>query len=261
MKLLIGCPIYKRDWILNHWIRCVKKQSINGFDVGFVFEVGPDDTSTLAILEAWKKYDKTVPHFDIVVRKDIPHYQHEPNSRLWTISKYENMVNLRNSLLTKVREISPDFYFSLDSDILLENPNTLELLIAHIKEGADAVNPLMFMTPMGDMYPSVMTWLRDGTNAATRSTRYPIGSYFPADVIMAAKMMSKPVYENVDYTVHRQGEDVGWSWNCREADYKLFCASYIYAPHIMSQEYYTKYLQVGDNRPAHYSVNDPVHVI
>lgn len=261
MKLLIGCPIYKRDWILNHWIRCIKNQSIGGLDIGLLFEVSPDDAPTIAILQSWKKYDSSISHFDIIIRDDIPHYQHEENSRLWTISKYENMVSLRNALLRRVREISPDYYFSLDSDILIENPNTLELLIAHIKEGADAVNPLMFMTPMGDMYPSVMSWLNDGTNSATRLPRYPIGSYFKSDVIMAAKMMRKEVYENIDYTVHRQGEDVGWSWKCKEAGYSLFCASYIYAPHIMSKEYYAKYMQNGDDRPRNYSMIDPAYIV
>lgn len=253
MKLLIGCPIYKRDWILNHWIKCIRNQSFDLSKIGFIFEVSPNDSATLSILETWKKYDKTIPYFEIFTRNDIPHYEHIDNSRQWTLSKYENMVNLRNSLLNKVREIDPELYFSLDSDILLENPNTIELLIAHIKEGADAVSPLMFMTPIGDMYPSVMTWINDGTSKAKRLPRYPLGTYFKSDVIMAAKMMSKKVYKNIDYSIHRQGEDVGWSWSCKEKGYKLFSASYIYAPHIMSPNFYSNYIQNGDNRLAEYS--------
>jgi hypothetical protein len=250
MKLLIGCPMYKRSWILPHWIRCIVNQSLPIEDIGFVFEVSPDDTETIQSLEAWKKYDNRIPYFNIKIRKDIPHFQHENNGRQWTLSKYQNMVSLRNSLLTTVRDVSPEYYFSLDSDILLTNPNTLELLIAHIKSGADAVNPLMFMTPFGTMYPSVMTWREGMARKAFRQEKYSLGTYFKSDVIMAAKMMNKKVYSNIDYSVHEQGEDVGWSWECKEAGYNLFCASYIYAPHIMSELMYGSFLKHGDERSA-----------
>ena len=248
MKLLIGCPIYKRDWILHHWIRCLLGQSIPIEDVGFVFEVAPDDSATISALNAWKNFDKRIPYFNIKVRSDINHFQHENNGRQWSISKYVNMVSLRNSLLDTVREVSPDYYLSLDSDILLTNPNTLELLIAHIKSGADAVNPLMFMTPFGTMYPSVMSWRQDVPEKAFREEKYPLTRYFKSDVIMAAKMMSKKTYTNIDYSVHEQGEDVGWSLNCKNQGYNLYCASYIYAPHIMSEVMYESYLSNGDDR-------------
>lgn len=240
--------MYKRSWILPHWIRCIINQSVSIEDIGFVFEVSPDDSDTINSLQAWKKYDNRIPYFNIKIREDIPHFQHENNGRQWTISKYENMVSLRNSILNTVREVSPDFYLSLDSDILLTDPNTIELLMAHIKSGADAVNPLMFMTPFGTMYPSVMTWRSDVGRKAFRQEKYPLGTYFQSDVIMAAKMMSKKVYSNIDYTVHEQGEDVGWSWSCGQAGYNLYCASYIYAPHIMSELMYSSYLNSGDER-------------
>jgi len=143
--------MYKCGWILPHWIKCVLNQSIPFSDIGFIFEVSPDDKETISSLEAWKKIDKNIPYFNIKIREDIPHFEHESNGRQWSISKYANMVSLRNSLLKTARDLEPDYYFSLDSDILLTNPNTIELLIAHIKDGADAVNPLMFMTPIGTM--------------------------------------------------------------------------------------------------------------
>lgn len=252
MKLLIGCPIYKRDWILHHWIRCLISQSVSLSNIGFIFEVSPDDVETIEILELWKTIQKEIPYFNIKVRDDIPHFEHDENSRQWTVSKYSNMVSLRNSLLAQVREIEPDYYFSLDSDILLENQNTIELLIAHIKQGADAVSPLMFMTPIYDMYPSVMTWKPTASEQAYREERYPLGTYFKADVIMAAKMMSKNVYNNIDYMVHPQGEDVGWSLECSRKGYGLYSASYIYAPHIMSLSMYNNYLEKGDDRLIKY---------
>jgi len=248
MKLIIGCPIYKRDWILPEWIRCIINQSIDMNDVGLIFETSPDDFETTNSLITWKKLDKRFQIFEINERKDIPHFEHENNGRQWTMSKYHNMVSLRNSILKRVREHQPDFYLSLDSDILLQNPNTIELLIAHIKDGADAVSPLMFMTPMDSRFPSVMSWKDKECNIAYRKEGYPLGEYFQSDIIMAAKMMSKDVYNNVDYQFHKQGEDLGWAKNATEKGFKLYSASYIYAPHLMSKDMYQHYLTNGDNR-------------
>ncbi len=240
--------MYKRSWILHHWIKSIISQSIPVNDIGFIFEVSPDDTATIQALESWKKFDKRIPYFEIKIREDIPHFEHENNGRQWSMSKYVNMVSLRNSLLESVRKIQPEYYFSLDSDILLTNTNTIELLIAHIKSGADAVNPLMFMTPFGTMYPSVMDWRLDVPAKAFRKEKYELGHNFQSDVIMAAKMMSKDVYNNINYTLHEQGEDVGWSLECKKAGFKLYSASYIYAPHIMSEVMYQSFLANGDNR-------------
>lgn len=248
MKLVIGCPVYKRDWILPLWIKHVKSQGLNFKDVGFVFEVSPDDEKTVSILKQWRDADKSLGLFDINTRDDIAHFSHRDNGRQWTLSKYENMVSLRNSILNRVREISPDYYFSLDSDIILTNPNTIRLLTSHIDDGANAVSPLMFMTPVGTKYPSVMTWRKDDPNRAYRESDYPLGTYFKSDVIMAAKMMSKDVYENVDYSVHRQGEDVGWSLSCREKGFSLYSASYIYSVHVMSELALEDISKNGDTR-------------
>jgi hypothetical protein len=98
-----------------------------------------------------------------------------------------------------------------------------------------------------------MNWRQDQPNKAMRNSRYPLGTYFKSDVIMAAKMMSKKVYQGIDYKVHEQGEDLGWCLNARDNGYKLYSASYIYAPHIMSIEMYEDFLKNGDNRPIAYS--------
>jgi hypothetical protein len=248
MKFLIGCPIYKRDWIIDYWLKCIKNQSVDISNIGFIFEVSEKDTKTVSLLEWWRKKEKNIPYFDIRIRPDIEHFEHQNNGRQWTISKYENMVSLRNSLLTQVRKIRPEVYFSLDSDILLTNNSTLELLLTHINSGADAVSPLMFMTPMGIDYPSVMSWKEGFQSKAYRERSYPLGTYFESDVIMAAKMMSPKVYNNIDYEIHIQGEDLGWSLKCREKGYKLFCASYIYCPHIMNKEMLSNFLLYGDER-------------
>jgi len=249
MKIIIGCPIYKRNWIFPLWASALERQSIPLSKIGFIFETSSEDVATNNLLRKWRVFHPEIPMYEIVERNDIPHFEHIENGRQWTISKYENMVNLRNSILKTVREIQPDYYFSLDSDIILKNPATIELLMGHIDDGADAVNPLMFMTPFGTDYPSVMSWLpEDNQGRAYRTREYPLGTYFKSDVIMAAKMMSKSLYNKVDYIVHPQGEDVGWSQNAKKEGFDLYCASYIYAPHIMHEMMLEEFRTKGDAR-------------
>jgi hypothetical protein len=248
MKLLIGCPIYKRDWIFPLWASALERQSIPLDEIGFIFETSPDDLNIKNILSAWRNQHPEIPFFEVHERSDIPHFEHQRNSRQWTMSKYYNMVSLRNHILERVREVKPEYYFSLDSDIILKNPATIELLINHIKEGADAVSPLMFMTPFDTKYPSVMNWTDQKEFRGYRKNEYPLGTYFKSDIIMAAKMMSKEVYNNVDYEVHSQGEDLGWSKNAALKGYSLYCASYIYAAHIMHENLLPQFQQMGDQR-------------
>jgi hypothetical protein len=65
---------------------------------------------------------------------------------------------------------------------------------------------------------------------------------------MAAKMMSPNVYNNVDYKLHPQGEDLGWCANAKKLGYNLYCASYIYTPHIMNKMMLQDFSNNGDPR-------------
>lgn len=251
MLTIIGCPIYKRDWIFPVWAAALERQSVPLSKMGFVFITSSSDVETKNMIQQWKDSRPEIPVFDIVDKDDTAHHEHTNNSRQWTMSKYYNMVSLRNCLLENVRKYEPDYFFSLDSDVIAQNHSTVELLISHIKDGADAVSPLMYMTPFGVDFPSVMTWLEEPGKKARRQNNYPIGTFFKADVIMAAKMMSKEVYQKVDYSFHSQGEDLGWCSEAHKKGFKnLYSASYLYAPHIMHPQMLGGFLNNGDPRQA-----------
>ena len=160
------------------------------------------------------------------------------------------MVDLRNTLLGFVREIKPQKYLSLDSDLILEDPSSLEKLY-HIsdRDGVDAVSPLSYMYPQGIDFPSVMSWINKvGGLASRQHQKYPIGSIFKSDIIMAAVMMNPSAYLNANYQWHPQGEDLGWSTQCAQLGLNLFCASDVYATHIMHTWMLESYLNNMDPR-------------
>ena len=92
MKLIIGCPIYDRAWVLPYWFHFLERQSISLDNIGFVFIASKEDESTISILEAWKELHPEVSVFDIVFPEDVNHFSHKDGTRHWTLSKYENMV-------------------------------------------------------------------------------------------------------------------------------------------------------------------------
>lgn len=250
MKVLIGCPIYQREWVLPTWLEAIENQTMPLNEIGFIFELGPNDDETHQILWDWQTAHPEVPIFDGTIRMDMHHRTHPEGKRIWHGSDYERMVTLRNNLLDRATCLGPDRYFSLDCDLILEDPNTIQKLY-DLTATHDAVAPLMYMFQTDKKHPSVMSWVdRPGGNARRMLDHYPMGTLFNADIIMAGKMMSKPVYENVRYRWHRQGEDLGWSAECARLGFSLYCASDIYVPHIMHRWFLEEYKNNGDPRGA-----------
>lgn len=248
MKILIGAPTFKRDWVLKEWLNCIEKQNFPLEEMGFIFELGPSDQETHDILWQWQMDHPQVAVFDATIREDVKHKEHEEAKRKWRREDYDKMCILRNSLLDRAIALNPERFFSLDTDILLENPDTLSVLY-ELTETRDAVSPLMYMFPHGKMYPSVMSWIGAfGKRAKRTLDSYPLGSVFRADIIMAAVMMSPQVYQTVRYKYHPQGEDLGWSADAANHGFKLYCASNIYCPHIMHKWMLEKYYREGDDR-------------
>lgn len=237
-KVLIGCPIYKRAWILEHWFRCIENQTHSLEDIGFIFELAPDDKETHDALLEWKERHPEVSVFDMRKNTSVLHSTHPEGARAWTAKKYHNMVKLRNDLLDNatVRSDQFDYYFSLDSDLLIEDPNTISQLIEDCQDpNVHVVSPLSYMMQTNKSYPSIMYWMdKPGRKAVRRHDLFRENELYQVDIVMAAVFMTKPVFTTVRYSWHLQGEDLGFATNLNER-FKSFADTRIYANHIMHQ--------------------------
>lgn len=248
--ILIGCPVYKRAKVLPIWFKAIEEQTWPLDQVGFVFEAAPDDPETHEVLMDFQSRHPELIRFDIEENTFETHEEHLPRARSWNTSKYHKMSRMRNNLLEKMRAYRPDKYLSLDTDIVMENPGTIETLVAHTDQGnKDAVSPLAYMYPKGNTFPNVMSWKDQPGGRASRMLRnYPLGRVFQSDIIMAAVMMTPRVYDRTCYRPHPQGEDLGWSHECWKHDCKLYLVSNIYCPHLMYDYMVDDYLESGDPR-------------
>lgn len=200
---LVGCPItYHREWIFEQWyehvIQSLKKASVH--HIGFVFVTTPDDPIQDLIRSTVEYPDKIV---------EFEQKYAIPEVRAWNVNRYQDMVSIRNELLKTVRAIGPEYFLSLDSDILLHEDAISSLLDA--LGSAIAVGGKCYMTPRSTMFPSYAN-LNPSSGALMR---WDATGVLDVEVIMAIKLMTPAAY-HIDYEYHDKGEDIGWSINARK---------------------------------------------
>ena len=220
-QILIGCPVFDRGWILDEWFKHSYQALINtGLNGGYVFVLDRRSQADLAVIA---KYLDVLDIEIVFVKEELTAYKRD-----WNPSRYEFMVYLRNTLLSKVRELKPDFFLSLDSDILV-HPGSINNLIESVDK-YNAVGGKLYMSK-GRHHPSYAMLKRHGLH------RPDCSGIMKVDVIMAMKLMTPSAY-NVDYRVHSYGEDIGWSQSCVEEGLMLGWDGRITNRHVMEKKYY-----------------------
>lgn len=196
-----------------------------GITPSYVFVGDKNDTTKDVILVECKRRNRAATYVEILEDLNEPEADH-----IWFAPQVERMVNLRNILLEEVRVLAPDVFLSLDSDILLA-PDTVRQLVETLTEdhrGFAAVGGKTYLGPGTDCV-TWATWNRNGG-----LSRQDAQGIFPVDIIMAIKLMSPEAY-NVDYKFEINGEDIGWSFNCRDAGLKLGWNGMTTNKHVMAK--------------------------
>jgi hypothetical protein len=188
----------------------------------YIFVADPRDTDTTSVAEEFcGELDRQLYFAWIEERPDTPIHRH------WNDERFHRMVYLRNHLLGAVRQIAPRLFLSLDSDILL-HAESIQLMLEGLSE-FHAIGSKTYMTPDGKDFPSYAM-----LDHGTFSRRDSDSGVFPADVIMAIKLMTPAAY-NIDYEWSKHGEDIGWSVACRAAGLRLGWDGRVTSKHVMDE--------------------------
>ncbi len=254
--ILIGAPVFKRDWVLPYWMEAIERQNFPKENLGFVFELGPDDDATHDLLWEWQAKHPEFIVYQGDIQMELPHREHTEGKRHWSPTRYMTMASLRNSLLDKatVHQHKFDYYFSLDSDIMLQDPETLNILTSYGEIYKNTVfSPLSYMKPHDAKdwrnYPSIMTWKdAPGFRASRDMDNYPIGEAFFADIVMAAVLMPREIFTKVRYRAHKQGEDLGFAAELHRSGYRSMAISNVKCPHIMHKYMLPEYISETDTQ-------------
>lgn len=222
-RLAVGCPIWKREWVLPAWLVAVENACYEANVIpDYIFVADPRDEPGQSIIQDFCKTFNRNCWMIWIEEENVP------EKRVWNDERFHRMVYLRNLLLGGVRNLGPELFLSLDSDMLL-HPHALKSMLELVGD-FDAVGGKAYMTEKGSWCPSF------GYITANRGIlRYESTDVLRVDAIMAIKLMT-PLAYLVDYEFHEQGEDIGWSLACKAEDVTLGWDGRVTNKHVMSEK-------------------------
>lgn len=226
MKLLVGCPLVgnpkaDRNWILKQWFEHLSDSCrLADVDLNLVFLINKDDKETVDLVS-------TFPNVHIFYTDLVGG---AANHR-WNKARYHQMVAFRNELLKQVRKLDPEFFFSLDSDVLL-HVNAIPSLLSAMDEKEDAwtIGAKCFVSKHGTMHPNAGHWTRTGNGYF----RKDVSTLTKVDILICCYLMRKNAY-SIDYEFDPRGEDLGWSLAVSKAGGSLYWDGRVINKHVMDR--------------------------
>lgn len=203
--VVVGCPVYERAWVLEKWFSAV--ESWTDVTVEYVFAYTPSKDETYAWL---------TEHTDHIY--EVTEGAHGKERDWANPERIRTLANMRNLLLDKVADMEFDFYFSLDSDIIVP-PDTFNPIYGHMRHmERGAISPTVQLAKDHSIINAFVR-RRDGY-----FTRMKPGYEGRVDVIAAAKLMCAEMVRDpaVRYDYHPLGEDFAWSNAATKAGYPLY---------------------------------------
>lgn len=223
MKITVGCPVMERAWCLPRWFESIERQGVE-VDITCLYTASSDDT--LAILN---DHGVNVIHDE---KQGRPIYENEMHTWGNPIT-YDYMANIRNALLDAVKATGADYFFSLDSDIVLPD-GALERLLEVSQDHPGTISPAVNMLRAGTGFAwNVMSWVAPGVHAAAH--RPPNPQPGDTDILMAAMLLDKTGME-ARWQFHHQGEDLGYCADAANKGIKLWWVSDLICEHLMVKD-------------------------
>ncbi len=160
VKVLIHTPVSNRAWILPTFLEALAAQILpDGIAREYFFDVNDTQDSSLSILENFEHASQHPVRISSWKWAPLNMQDHE-----WSEERYRRMIVLRNAALVEAKKHGADFLFSIDSDVILEDPNTL----VHFIESDVPVIAGVFMATWGNAEATALpnVWQR-GQNEMT----------------------------------------------------------------------------------------------
>jgi len=235
-KILIGCPVRNREWILNDYLESIKKLNFPKKNISLCFIVNDSTDNSERILRIFqnnniKKYDNI-----LILTKNL---NTPVDNRSGTVRNilYGSLANLRNHLLDVAKILNVDYLFSIDSDILVSSNSLVDLL-----ECNKDIISMQIWNDERKIFPNILIKNPDSTKKAefVHYKKFPTNSIFECDATGACYLLSKNVFENVKYSWHVQGEDMAFCKDAKDLNYEIWCNPLIKCEHYLNKDEYLK---------------------
>lgn len=225
--VVFGCPVFNRSWVLNQWWGAIAAQAqLTDYRWKVVFAYSESEDDTLGKLEQMQDWHDA----HIIDAGPSPRTREEMDQHWWHLERFEYMAGLRNHLLDYAIDQDAEYFFSVDSDIILP-PMAFETLMQG-RGDAGAIAPLVNMAVhLGAIAYNYMDAVDGATPSYLRTARVMPETVFDVDAIMAAMLIHRSLFE-ARWSSHEQGEDLGWSWHARQLGKRLLVDPNVRANHL-----------------------------
>jgi hypothetical protein len=254
MRVLIGCPVKDRAWILPTYLQSVLDLIYPKDKISLYWIVNNSSDASFLMLSSFKE------QFDHVYEKITIEVCNDPNVpkdiRRRDIRRdhtYNWLPKLRNKLLDKCIELDCDYLLSCDCDILMKD-ETLQRLLDHKEHCVSSLvyngylhRPTGFpasYSPIENAYlfPNCLNWDEEKQiyiHIRSRCIREPqdnpIGKTIVAHFTGACILISKELCGKSRYAYFNRGEDEPFCRGARERGYNVLCDVSMFNAHIMSE--------------------------
>ncbi len=128
MKLLVHTPISNRAWILPEWLDALRAQDFDKDETVVCFDVNESDDETLNLLREFARKSRGT-YADVMVRYLAWSEPMRLPDHVWNDELYRRMIQMRNGALHLAEKLGCDYLFSLDSDVILLDVDTISHLV------------------------------------------------------------------------------------------------------------------------------------
>lgn len=189
---------------------------------------------------------EVIPHIrgaEYTVRDMGNEYRKTHNDHHWTIDTMLAMGELRNMTIRKALEGGYDYWFSIDTDLVV-HPDTLQWLL---EADGDIVSEI-FWTKAPNGHEWCNAWMRDQAAGMPETWRRP--GLYPCGMTGALTLVKRKVLEaGVDYTKipnileALRGEDRHFCVRAACAGFGLWIDSHAPARHLYTESEYRKWME------------------
>jgi hypothetical protein len=242
--VLIGCPIRNRGWIAERYLQGIYDLNYPKDHIVLYFLLNDSTDSTEQILKRFQQLHKHEYKDFIIdkVKNRMPEYRRSismnPNmANLYWEKVYTNIANLRNKVIDKVIETGSDYWFSIDSDIILNDPESLNVMLSEDKPIISAIiNNDQIRNPHLPIQKAACNVLNfDEHGKVYHVTDWEMNSTFKIQITGAICLYKAEIFQNpnIRFGYSRVGEDIFMAQRILEAGIETWTTSKVLPEHCM----------------------------
>jgi hypothetical protein len=263
--ILIGCPCRNRSWVISRYLEGIYSLNYPKNKLILYFLLNDSIDQTEVIL---KKFQQLHQHkYKLIqidkIKNHAPEYKRliskSPQfaEKYWE-SVYLNIAKLRNKVIDKVIETGSDYWFSIDSDIILNNPETLNILLQENKPVISCIiNNDQIQNPYLPIQKAACNILNfDEHGKVKHITGWEMNSTFQVQITGAICLYKAEIFKNpnIRFGYSRMGEDIFMAQRILEAGIETWTTSKVLPEHCMG--IMQTICQNCDNKCAQFSFQD-----